>query len=94
MYATVSYFDCFSLYKQWGGGILFKYERFTEPNIRKIVVKTLPMLDSNTEKELRLRILIVLFLLNDFSETMPLQYGVQHPKLSIATNVAYTFCTP
>ena len=52
------------------------------------------MLDSNTEKELRLRILIVLFLLNDFSETMPLQYGVQHPKLSIATNVAYTFCTP
>ena len=37
------------------------------------------MLDSNTEKELRLRVLNVLFLLNDFSETMPLQYGVQLP---------------
>ena len=49
------------------------------------VVKTLPMLDSNTEKELRLRVLNVLFLLNDFSETMPLRYRVQ---LSIATNVA------
>ena len=43
------------------------------------VVKTLAMLDSNTEKELRLRVLNVLFLLNDFSETMPLRYGVQLP---------------
>ena len=44
-----------------------------------VVVKTLPMLDSNTEKELRLRVLNVLFLLNDFSETMTLRYGVQLP---------------
>ena len=35
------------------------------------------MLDSNTEKELRLRVLNVLFLLNDSSESMPLRYGVQ-----------------